>query len=211
MALLGEAGRPWTLAVFGDSTGNADDEWVYLLAAQLSAKYDRPVVIHDWSVDANSYSGETPVGDGSNAPITIWNGSASGQSAGYSLSNFATIAPQQPDLAIVSHGHNETSVRQAIEEVDGLLRMVATAWPQRPAVALVLQSPRLDADAARQDQVVEALRARYTGGAVSLIDVHAAFRSRPSLPDLLSADLLHPNAAGEQLWAETVEAALGVA
>lgn len=211
VTLLDQPTRPWTLTVLGDSTGNESTEWVYLLGRQLSAKYSRPVVIHDWSIDTNNYSGQTPVGGGGNAPITVWNGSASGMTAGYSLQNFAAMAPQQPDLVIVNHGHNEPSADVALSEVGSLFNRVASAWPQPPAMALVLQNPRTDATAAVQEQVVQALRTHYADSKVSLIDAHAAFQNSGKLPTLLNPDGKHPNAAGERLWAQTVETALGVA
>jgi len=53
VALLKDPKRAWSIGVLGDSTGNAEDEWVYLLAVDLSVEYDRPVIILNWDIDTN--------------------------------------------------------------------------------------------------------------------------------------------------------------
>lgn len=212
MALLKQPGRPWTMTVLGDSTGNGGDEWVYLLARQISDQYDRPVTIHDWSIDTNKYVGATAVGAGRNAPITIWNGSASGKGADYTLANLGTMAPATPDLVIISHGHNEQTTVAARNDVAQLVQQVIDLWKGRAAAALILQNPRLDEAADRQVAVIGELRTVAAANPKMLtIDVFKAFSAQPDLASLLNpSDRFHPDAAGEQLWAETVAAALGV-
>lgn len=209
-AKLADPSKPWTLAVAGDSTGNADDEWVYLLAKKISAKYGRPIVIHDWSIDTNAYSGHTTVGAGAGQPVQIWNASASGKNFTYSFEHRAVELPEQPDLLIVNHGHNIGTGQEARSGAFQLVDWALNKWPTPPAVAVTLENPRVDASAAKQEQVVEALRQQWAGSKVTLVDVHKAFSDAPNLPALLRDDGFHPNPKGEEVWAEAVWAGLGL-
>ena len=208
MALLDDAARPWTLQVLGDSTGNGPDEWVYLTARRISAKYHRPVLIHNWSVASNTYVDATTVGTGSNGRITIWNGSAPGKGTDYAMANFDAMAPAQPDLVIVSHGHNLIPPTAA-KSVAALLRHVEKAWSTPPAFAITLQNPqtRPAPGIATQDAVVAALRFAFS--ARTLIDVHDAFPTK-DLGKIIGPDGVHPNSAGETIWSNVVCKALGI-
>lgn len=206
---LSDQAAPWNLAVIGDSTGNGTDEWVYLTAARLSAKYDRPVVIHDWSELKNVYVGENTVGKGAGAPIVIWNGSASGMNGQYSLKYLSTMVPVRPDFVIISHGHN-LNADAAVPQVSALIAKMSTAWDTEPAFAVTLQNPRLDARADIQAGLVEDLKKRYLGTTVGLIDVYAAYQSASDVESLVRPDHFHPSAKGEILWATVVEKFLGI-
>lgn len=216
MALLSDASRPWTLAVAGDSTGNAPDEWVYLLAESMSAKYDRPAMIHNWSIDSNSYVDVTTVGKGAGQPIVIWNGSASGKNLEYSYVHRAAIMPERPDLFIVSHGLN-IARQDARPGSYKLADWAFSQWPEPPALAITLQNPRtVNAVASKeladsQAAVVATLRTQWNGGGVTLIDVWKAFHDAgPDFTALLRDDGFHPNGQGEIVWVEAVKRALGV-
>ena len=209
MALLEDVDREWSLSVLGDSTGNGDHEWVYLVAESLSSEYDRQVTIHDWDDRMNEYGSEHTVGDGPNAAITIWNSSASGQSPDYQLRYLAAAYPEPADLVIVNHGHNASSEFVMTTSIARLIFEVNNAFVARPAVAVTLQNPRTDDTAEIQESVVAALREQYSEGDYSLIDVYSAF-DKNDLGSTLGDDGRHPTEAGEKVWASAVETALGL-
>jgi hypothetical protein len=96
---------PFTIAVVGDSTGNAENEWVYLLGNQLVQR-GRSVLIHNWSIDTNTYDSERLLGAAEAPRVEIWNGSASGKDSVYSLANWSAMVPVSPDLLFVSHARS---------------------------------------------------------------------------------------------------------
>lgn len=201
---LEDATRPFVFTVMGDSTGNASDEWVYLAVTSLSSIYKRPAVIHNWSIDTNTYASETPVGSGAGEPIVVWNGSASGMNASYSMEHREAMAPMVPDLLVVNHGHNVATADQAGREVSALVFWAESAWANSPAVAVTLQNPRFDENKQRQADVVTALRKQYEKTNVGIIDVYSAFESNVNPTALVRLeDGFHPNFAGEQIWAST--------
>jgi len=206
--------KPLTLAVIGDSTGNEENEWVYAFARTLSPALDRPITIHNWSIDTNRYVSETLVGSGRNAPIVIWNGSAPGKDTTYSTDNFSALYPEPTDLTIISHGLNHTNPDLASTGVQNLIYMARNAQPAPPAIAVVLQNPRLDDKAAQEDATVARLRDTFApaDSGVTAIDVYSAFRAAPDLAALIrpAPDLVHPNATGSNLWASVVTQTLGV-
>jgi microcompartment protein CcmK/EutM len=210
VALLNNQQRPWTLSVVGDSTGAGSERWPHLLAVSMSAKYGRPVILHNWSTDTNAYGAPETVGAGQGQPIVIWNGSASGKNAAYSLANWAAMAPERPDLLIVNHGHNQGSAQEATSGAYDIVDRATNQWPNPPAVAVTLQNPTTDQNAARQESIVAGLRTEWTGKPVTLIDAMQAFKAAPNLGSLLNADGLHPDAAGSVVWVEAVKHALGV-
>jgi len=211
MELLKDPQRVWTLGVLGDSTGNGTDEWVYLTAEAMSVKYHRPVTIHNWNIDNNTYADATVVGEGAGKPIVIWNGSASGKNMEYSYQHRAVMIPEQPDLVIVNHGHNLGTAQEARVGSYKLVDWVTNAWEKSPAVAVTLQNPRTDKVADKHAAVVQSLRDQWTGAPVALIDAWKAFKdATPNTASLLRDDSFHPNPAGEVVWAEAVKRALGV-
>jgi len=210
VALLKDPKRAWSIGVPGDSTGNGPDEWVYLLAKDLSAKYDRPVIIHNWDIEKNRYADTTTIGGGAGAPVTIWNGSASGKGLTYSFEHREAMLPSRPDLVIVNHGHNMATPQEARVGAYNLVDWATNAWDKPPAVAVTLQNPRVDGRAATHAAVVAELREQWTGTPVKLIDVEDAYKSAPDVAALVREDGFHPNPKGEVVWAEAVKRALGV-
>lgn len=204
----------YTITILGDSTGNDPGEWVYLMAQRISDSYARPVVIHNWSVDSNSYVSETTVGAGNNAPVTIWNGSAPGKNTSYTLDNLSTLAPEKANLTIISHGHNESDPDHLIQ---GERKIISTLRAKSFAtdVVVIAQNPRDDSPdrAAAQQQGVAQIKQVFGPGneyGVAVIDVNSAFSAQPDLVALLRDDHFHPNASGEQVWANTVIDAFGL-
>lgn len=210
---LADVGVPRVFAVLGDSTGNEQSEFIYVLGRQISELYNRPVIIHDWSVETNTYLGQNTLGaDRPNAPVTIWNGSASGKDAGYSIQFLQALAPEPADLVLINHAHNHTTPDAAVQGVDNLLSRVRGAWPNTlPTIGVLLQNPRLDASADNQEAKVAALRVKFGNRAdVEVVDVWQAFEDAPELAPLIRDDDFQPSDEGQTLWARTLGAALNL-
>lgn len=200
---------PFTIAVAGDSTGNADNEWVYLLGNQLVQR-GRSVLIHNWSIDTNSYDSERLLGAAEAPRVEIWNGSASGKDSVYSLANWSAMVPVSPDLLFVSHGQNEPD---GVALAKNTRRMFGLAQPgdHKGAMVVVLQNPRTDAEASRLESIVKEQRLQFQYSEAALIDVYSAFQASGDVAALVNPiDGLHPNDAGERLWAQTTIDAFGI-
>jgi lysophospholipase L1-like esterase len=198
--------RPYTIAVLGDSTGNGVQEWVHLLGKRIATAYQRQVTVHDWDVDANTYGKDTVYGSG--VPVTIWNASGAGKSAQWSVEHFAAQVPQPVDLTFINHGHNDPEhAEQGIEELVELAYGKGTG-----GVVVVLQNPRADNPdrAALEANIYRQIGDRFNhpGQGTVAVDVFSAFPTGDALPPLLMPDRAHPNEAGQQLWVDTVAAAL---
>ncbi|WP_143546787.1 SGNH/GDSL hydrolase family protein [Rhodococcus sp. 06-235-1A] len=210
LAAVGQAllaPEPYVMTVVGDSTGNGEAEWVYILAQHLS-RLGRSVLIHDWDPDLNQYTTESKFGPGGVPTLTIWNGSAAGKNTVYSQANWDALVPETPNFVVFSHAHNQTDVSQG---VSGVTQMVRRTLPDT-AVAVILQNPRLDDAADRQAATVAALRKQFESEAArpALIDVWTAFQQAPDLAPLLEPDRFHPSRAGEELWEQVVSTALAL-
>lgn len=205
-----DSDKALTITVVGDSTGDADDEWVHLLARVIEREHDRTVVYNAWDVTSLTYKPEVILGSGRSVrPVTIWNASAAGQGPFYSQVNLAVMAPQSSDLVIVNHGHNFTDAASGVAKEVSLVASIAAQQKARPAIAIILQNPRTTrADA--QDDNIRGLRAAFSKDEFALIDVASSFRDKGQLGALLLPDGVHPNAAGQVIWTDSVTSSLGL-
>lgn len=209
IARLEDTSRPWTMTVIGDSTGADQRWWVQEVVADLAQRTGRPAEVHWWSTDHNAYQQTTTL-EGNGEPIIVWNGSALGHNAGYSLDHRKALAPERPDVLIVNHGHNQASAEEAVTEIRTLLRWARAAWSEPPSLAITLQNIRTDNQAEKHEQVVDSLRHDWDKAeSVVLVDVFSAFRSAEDLPSIMSSDGVHPTEKGQVLWADVVAKALG--
>lgn len=205
-----QAAEPYVVSILGDSTSQVSNSWVFLVAEELSVRYERTVSVHTWDADLNRYAGLVTYGDGERE-VTIWNGSARGQSAQYSARWYEKLVPEPVDLTLVNHGHNNPW--HAIAGIDLLVKAALGNSKTAGGVVVILQNPRLgDEPRAKLEQrAIDELRAAYTGSNDAVIaDVNSKFQGA-DLPTLLNADGIHPNEEGHRLWAETVLATLGLA
>jgi len=196
---------PLTIVVLGDSTSDDLTEWVHLWARDLARV--RPVWISHWDQDPGTEYDPTvalsddEAGDGAGAWLTIWNGSVSGGTAASALEGLDGFIPQAPDFVLLNVGHDQTVVDFA-DEADALHAELEARYGDIP-VLMVLQPQQDDANAA-----VRAAGEQWAQDAgVGVIDVAAAFAESDADEDLL-LDELHPNSAGQELWAQVVGAAL---
>lgn len=195
------------LAVLGDSTGNENDEWVYLTGQYLAGKYPAYKVLHRlWNDTNQNYDAAVTIGNGAAArTLTIYNASTPGKLASYSTPILAAQLPVTPHAVIISYAHN-SSATTARPDNYVLTRAVREMYPFAPIV-LTAQNPRIatDADYAngllRQQSVIDLAQSEGHG----LINVLQTFLANPTYAtDWLMADGLHPNTAGRQVWANEV-------
>jgi lysophospholipase L1-like esterase len=204
---IDDRSRPFTVVVLGDSTGNAQGEWVDVAFRALSEELDRPLVEHPWNLETGRYDEPITANvDAGSAPIVVWNGSASGKTAEYSLHNYDALVPEQPDVLFLNHGLNNVRRPDAVGgQFTDVLTRTEQSWPLAVGYAALLENPRFDdwadAHAAVLDRVQSWLDERPF---VLGIDVHGTYLARADLSSLLTADLLHPSPAGSTVTAETV-------
>lgn len=204
---LADSGRPFVVAVIGDSTGNEPGEWVDLAFQELAEEFDRPLVQHPWDVLTDSYLPEIRSNvDAASAPLVVWNGSASGKTGQYSLAHFEALVPRQPDLVIFNHGLNNVPEPETVgPQLTALVAEIERYWPGTVAYAAILENPRFDDWAVQHAEVIDNVGAWLAENqSVRPIDVHTAYLTAPSPELLLLPDLLHPSPAGSALTAATV-------
>jgi len=203
--IFSDSSKPSSVAIIGDSTGDEPAEWVYRLGRWASEKFNRPVILHPWDLNAaqyGAYGAPVTLGEGAGEPLTIWNGSAPGKSIQYSTDMLRSLLPQEPIAAVfISHGHN-----QGVTDVIGPLeRLTAAVLEAQPDAGLVLigQNPNRQPDETKQaEKVTQVLN--FVGTTYPAIDVFSAFNASPD-PNSLLKDSQHPNEQGSQLWAQTVQ------
>lgn len=209
-----DTGRPFTVVVLGDSTGNAQGEWVDVAFRSLAEQLDRPLVEHPWNLESSRYDDAITVNaDAEGAPIVVWNGSASGKTAEYSLRYYDRLVPEQPDVLFLNHGLNNVRRPDAVGgQFSDVLTRTEQTWPLSVGYAALLENPRFDDWADAHDAVLARVRTWLDERPFVLgIDVHSAYLSRSDLSSLLTVDLLHPSPAGSEVTAETVLATIAAA
>lgn len=212
LSRLSKPGRPFTVAVLSDSTGINRKGWVANVGEWLGQTYDRPVTALPWNVHITPHRYDpthwTVVRDGANAPITIYNASASSQKAQYSLEHLPEMIPvKSVDLVFISHGHNQKSGTlkdQGTDLIEELLKRYPSAAiiniAQNPEKAVAPHQPV-------QDSEVESFMNFTRSHGFMTIDVHAAFEST-DYESLIDKTLYHPTLEGYRLWSDVVIAVL---
>lgn len=223
MSKLASANEDANVVILTDSTGDAADEWPYVLFNDyVAAAFPAwTVKIRYWS--GSSYAAATTLQTGTGTRIlTVWVGAIAGTAANrFAGDDFqAGVVTPDPDVVLVSYGHNgditgtgpyAITANRQLSFFSGLADRLAKDLPNVP-VAMIGQNPSTNSNgsnAAGTDdgfmntrlKVLRPLAARRGWG---FIDVHGAFlQSATPLANLL-ADDTHPNATGSQLWAATV-------
>lgn len=201
---LTDQSQPFRLLVIGDSTGNDADEWVAITARQLSTAYGRDVKLRTWDPATMGFDREMAA-PGTGEELTIFNFSAPGEGPKYAYRNLEALADKNPDLVIINHGHNSAAIQS---ELEALLGELTDLWTEVPALVVVDQNPRTD-NVQQSDAAAAGIAAFSSAHPdVTVVDVRSAFADGDLVA--LLRDGLHPNAAGSQLWAETMWSALAI-
>ncbi len=210
MSRLEQKKVPFTVAVIGDSTGAAAGGWVYQMGQWIGETYDRPVDLKPWYLGPANYGPTGALTTGTNAKVTIWNGSASGQGVTYSKSNLATMLPDgvKPDLIFFNHGHNMPEEGIFAEDADAFVMKLSTDYPDA-ALVVIGQNPHtgLAAKGGRGEgfQTIvdgELYWAEFYG--YPTIDINALFLEQPKWQQLIDKTGIHPTVAGYKLWGDAV-------
>jgi lysophospholipase L1-like esterase len=199
-----------SIVVAGDSTGDEDDEWVYLLALDLARRYPGyRVEYYLWNKRSGwpSTPREIQPGAPGTHAINIWNMSVSGTTEDYAL-NYAerSIVPIQPDLLLISYGHNDgTDTERFRWGIQSLVQTVAAGSP-RTEIGLIAQNPETG-NTYQQARAAElALLAEQLD--LAFVDVLGAFEATGN-PDAYLRDGIHPTPGASYLWEQTVFASMG--
>ncbi len=220
------------IMVLGDSTGNATDEWAYLMAQWLAAQCPTHTVKYRlwgsgdgstqvWGAYSTLQTGSGPALPYTSTPFTIHidNCSVSGVNTFYTMSareHLVWEAGRDYDLLITNYGHNlGTGQLENIALPEWI--SAAAHWRQkcpRAGMLITLQNPRQSSTSdvntngsAASARMVAAWRTCANLFGAGVIDVFTAFNTHPDYASLM-ADETHPNATGSALWLEQVKAAM---
>ena len=187
-----------------DSTANDPTDWFYLWAVDYAPLHPtHSFVYHPWADGAGDWGTPETLQTGS-GPYTVhlWNGSWAGKNCIYPLApNFETmVASKQPDLVIISHGHNE-GAGQTDDQWRGpylaLTTSVGAACPTARIICIAQPPATANDDQAKRANVYQQVAEM---GGYGFVDVHQLFVDTGDVAALLS-DGIHPNADGSALWA----------
>ena len=203
---LDRLGRTFTIAVIADSTGAAAESWVVQVGRWISETYDRPLTLHQWSVDESGYAPTEVLTDGDNAPLEIWNGSAPGQGPAYSEEHLAEMVPAdlRADLVFVSHGHH-VDRGALVDELGPLVETVAVEQGNG-TVVLFTQNPETLEGGRTREHADNLSEWQFWAESVGypLVDIFATFLAQPDWESLVDSTGIDPTLEGHQLWGDTV-------
>lgn len=201
-----ETSDPLTISVLGDSTGNDPNEWVAVWAEHLGETHR--VTMHRWAGEQGRYKKSRTLTYGTEGSrVAIWNMSEPGATASYPADKLAAGQPEEPDVVILSFGHNndKTNVGSQLGQVR---RSLAKRWDKDQPIVVVLQNPGVNKHGAVQRKTLAAVARWAKKHRVPTIDVASAFENAENQSSLMNDDI-HPNAKGSRLWANVVKDALG--
>jgi len=198
--------------VISDSTSASTGSWCEQLPARLNALFPQLTISYRKWADGSpgSYSAAVVTAGTGTRTLNLWNGSVAGKQWAYSLMSTrpkVLIGDTKPDLIIFSHGHNENNTSTAYYQLrDRAVTSIERARMHAPGAAVVIMSQNpLLAYPGYSEQRADIYRRIAQERGYGFIDVLQAFKDdgRP-MTDLVSADNIHPTAAGYTLWADTV-------
>ena len=213
------------IIVTGDSTGNEQTEWVYLMAQWLATQCPTHTIkyrlFNDGTTSWDSYStlqtGTGPALPYTLTPFTIYidNGSVSGTNTFYTQGarESAFWTGNDYDLAFVNYGHNlGTAMTESIAMPEWVVALShVRLMAPRAGMLVTLQNPRSSVTgdintngSAQSARMVAAWRKVVELIGAGVIDVYTAFSTNPNYPSLM-ADETHPSPAGSLVWLEEVK------
>lgn len=206
-------GRNVNIVVLSDSTADATNEWVYLLATKLGVDFPAFTVSYKlWDTGTNNYGAATTVQTGTGSyTLTFYNASVAGATAmKFTGAYFATaVRPaamgQDPDLVMLSYGHNGSNQSERQIAMTGVMSALVSRYLPFTPVILIGENPvTTDNSMTEKVRLFRSLAAEMNYG---WIDVHAYFIQYAVPLANYYIDTVHPNAAGSALWANCVHQA----
>ena len=200
-----ERGESANVFVYGDSTGDATDEWVYLLATKMGLEWlTHTVTYRNWNTGTTAYNAATTIQTGSGAGVlAFYNCSIAGAVATrFAGDDLEASLPVEPDLVILSYGHNGgVQVDRQVTQHATMAGEVSRLYPFSPLIILGQNPVTTDATMAAKIKAFRALASSFGWG---FIDVHRWFKSLPLAIATYYADTIHPNALGSDVWSDCV-------
>lgn len=218
-----------SILICGDSTGNEQIEHFYLMTQAIAAQFPNHKVLYRlWNDTSRAYDAAITVqaGQGATPPtLTVWNCSVSGFATFHFIGERFTQAfeslPEQPDLIMISHGHNMLDVTTPSQRAGFRPNMLALTeeltqiFPDS-GVILMSQNPTLILGRENWQNIkateIQAIAARRGYG---FIDIHQVFVDTGNPADYIKVDNIHPTTSadapepnGSALWAAATMKAL---
>lgn len=213
-----ERGENCHIVVAGDSTGNENDKWVYVLAQKIATDYPAVTVQHRlWSTVTNDYGAAVTIQTGTGAgTMIVWNASTTGGKPDYFAGQHLLTAFRpveiggDPDLVMFSYGHSGSDLIE--DQYPGLAVITGDVSRHMPTAPIILigQNPNLN-DTSMQTKT-DAFRALAAAQGYGYIDVHFFFQKylSPLSGYYDQSDPVHPSAVGSSVWATIVHMAFGL-
>lgn len=218
-----------SILICGDSTGNEQIEHFYLMTLAIAAQFPNHKVLYRlWNDTSRTYDAAITVqaGQGATPPtLTVWNCSVSGFATFHFIGERFTQAfeslTEQPDLIMISHGHNMLDVTTPSQRAGFRPNMLALTeeltqvFPDS-GVILMSQNPTLILGRENWQNIkateIQAIAARRGYG---FIDIHQVFLDTGAPADYIKVDNIHPTTSadapepnGSALWAAATMKAL---
>jgi lysophospholipase L1-like esterase len=197
------------IVVLGDSTGDATNEWVYMLGQSLAAKWPAYTVKYrPWGTVDYPPGSEVTIASGSGSKVlTLWNGSIAGTIANKFAGDnfFAAVININPDLVLMNYGHNGgTSADAQVNYMTATTSRIAREVGS-PIIIIgqnPMQSGGVDTGVTKPKNI--AYRALAEREGYGFVDVYSAFiQSGVSLSTLVP-DGTHPGSQGQTIWRDLV-------
>lgn len=213
------------LGVLSDSTGVPQDftgnqRWVYLLGQWLGQQFPAyTVIFKQWNDTNQSYDADRTIQTGTGSlTFTIYNGAVTGTSYNYILTGTMTrpnlMFPVAPTEIITSYGYNSNVTTAGAYRAPylALTSFLRRMFPNTPLIAMG-QAPMAstNTEAAHHLLRQEDIRALAGAEGYGFIDVTQRFLDLGSYDSYInSGDLVHPTAAGSQIWLAEIQQFFGI-
>lgn len=199
------------IVLLGDSTGDATNEWFYMLGQSLAAQWPKfTIKYRPWSTGSNDYPGgsEVTIATGSGThTLTLWNASIAGTTANkFAGANFfAAVTNINPDLVIMNYGHNGGSVADA--QVSYMTATTSRIAREVGSPIIIIgqnpmQSGGVDTGVTAPKNL--AYRALAEREGYGFVDVYSAFLQSGVSLSTLVPDGTHPGSQGQTIWRDLV-------
>ncbi len=211
--LLGQ--RDVSMLVMSDSTANETDEWVYVTAQALAAKFPtHSVVYYLWNT--TSYNAPVNISTGSGSKkIYINNGAIPGATAAYFLGSNrpAVYNSMTADLVILSYGHNMGTAANYNQVFNFHVTAFSEIIADNPTAETVVTIQNIDTQfpvySGIQAQAIHDIASILGCGVIDVREIFTEKYVQGGIANWLRpADPIHPNAVGERVWSNIVFNAL---
>jgi len=207
------------LMLMGDSRGNERTEWFGLLVDYLAAEFPAYTVLWNlWNDGTQGWDAAVTVQTGTGThTLNVWNASVGGKALDYPAGDrLKAWATKQPTVAILALDTNEatgsTSWDQQRDRVLAITEQFLLHSPTTDWILIAGPQDFTESNAASMYERGKRTRQAAKVKGYGFVDVYQAFVDYgPTYgTDLYFQEsggtvVLHPNAAGSQLWADTVK------